>query len=115
MILIFLVIRAVVNRFPRIMLCIGNLLTIFPFSFYCKTTLAWSLMGLKALNADTYGSFGQDINDKDIRVISCRALALYLLDIGAVRSVFTSIGVFFGYGFPGRYMSEEASERVSSG
>ena len=95
-ILIFPVIKAVVNRFPRIMLCIGILLTIFPFSFYCKTALAWSLMGAAIVKMQIHMAVLDKISMTKISAAYLvGALAAYFLDIGAVRSIFTLTGVLF--------------------
>lgn len=96
MVLIFPVIKKVVNRFPGTMLCIGILLTIFPFSFYGKTALAWFLMGAAIVKMQIHMTALDKISTtKMSAVYFAGALAAFLVDIGAVRSVFTLIGVLF--------------------
>lgn len=95
-VLVFPAIKKVVNRFPRIMLFIGILLTVFPFSFYGKTALAWFLVGAAVVKMKIHMTVLDRISMTKISAVYLvGALVTFLLDAGAVRSVFILTGVLF--------------------
>lgn len=96
MILFFPAIKAVVNKWPKIMMCLGVILTVLPFSFYSKTALSWFLVGTAITKIQIRMALLDKIPMLKMFVVYfVSAIITLVLNISVLRSIFTLIGILF--------------------
>lgn len=96
MMLFFPAIKIIVDRRPKIMMCLGIILTVFPFSFYGKTALAWFLIGAAVAKMQIRITLWDRIPMLKLSIVYIvSALVTLRLDISALRSIFAFLGIIF--------------------
>lgn len=96
MILLSPVIKAVADRYPKIILCIGIMLTIFPIGFYGKTALAWFLTGAAIVKMEIHMTLLDKITMPKITAVYLLGAGLIILSENSVaRNAFVITGILF--------------------
>ena len=95
-ILVFPIIKAAVNRCPRIMAGLGIILTVMPFSFYGKTALAWFIIGAAIVRMQIHITIFDHVSVLKISTIYLLGLAVSLLiNTSILRNIFILVGLVF--------------------